>query len=947
MFAQEKQLSKLIYLTKFKPYKSSSKDHSEQIYQKIKANLESNGFEVVESKKDLKTSLSDAKNANARFLIDGYYKEDGEGFNVYSQIYNPDTGYIVDALHTSSGVEGVEGIVLDPNESKKSEESVLKDFSKKLGIRIRTNTKRAERRENINDSLLTTNLGTDKTIQFQVAEENIAKASEDVFKILAEKETAVSVASNVIKDAKKQPVSISLISREQIKMSGARTLNELLTIYVPGFFTVEDQDDTIAGFRGFAPDNNAKVLMLINGHNMNTEYFWGPPDSIMNGLNLDYIERIEVIRGPGSVTLGQGALLGVVNIITKKADTSPGFTISGVAGGNDYNVGTLQGGMVGKDVKDLRVFGMVSQAKYAGQKIRPEGWAKEKTLEGVEGYYDIRDGNNAIIPTKDYKPGDNVRLFETWTPDPERFNTVVTRRNVATSGAKLKRANDDVITSVIQYKGLEFTYFYKNQLRDMYNFYRDRNRVQNKINHGSITYDYEFNEKISIKLKSYYTVDDLFLRSQKGLTLGGTREYRYGGSIILNLNEIIKNNNTAVGVEFRRYDLGQANSEGNNFLLNSSANTADNALLLDRNGLSPNERNRYVYPGTIAVRSLFAENFYKFSDRVDIFGAFRYDKHPYWGSNVAPRIGTLFSYSKDLRFRLSYQEGFRGVVGVSYAGGFEGDGHLRIQNFPYVQSARIPSSFNSQGFPTAFYQDIPQTKPEKMRSYEFATNYNFTSNLSIENIMFFNKVEKIIDVGVLYCDRPSAPTASVPGPNGCVMPRLGNDIPGNWNGYWFYKNNPGEIRQGGAEISLTYKNKLITSTLSQSIVKLFTASPGQTDSIYLTNDPNNRQFKGFPSNVTRWNTFIYPVDKLTVSFTYLYYPNWYSPKNQRVEGNHLANLGFNYKFLDNLEGYIMIKNLFNQLNLYPMISNAGGAALSDGSPAVERRTYWVGMSYTF
>ena len=96
-------------------------------------------------------------------------------------------------------------------------------------------------------------------------------------------------------------------------MSGARTVNEVLTTYVPGFFTVEDQDDTIAGFRGFAPDNNAKVLLLINGHNMNTEWFWGPPDSIINGMNMEFIEKIEVIRGPGSVTLGQGALLGVIN----------------------------------------------------------------------------------------------------------------------------------------------------------------------------------------------------------------------------------------------------------------------------------------------------------------------------------------------------------------------------------------------------------------------------------------------------------------------------------------------------------------------------------------------------------------------------------------------------------------------------------------------------------
>ncbi len=937
---------KLIYLSKFKSFKSQQNSEvPEKIFQNIKQDFVDNGFEVVEVNSDLKQNLQKAKLAKARFFIDGYYKNsESEGLHLYSQIYNPDTGYMVDATHSTSGVEGLEGIQLDPNELNKNDNSLVRDFAKKLVIRARTNQKRAERRENINESLLSNQLG--KEMKFPIEEENVTKASEDVFKLLAEKET-VSVASNVIKDAKKQPASVSIINREQIKMSGARTLNEVLTIYVPGFFTVEDQDDTIAGFRGFASDNNAKVLLLINGQNMNTEYFWGPPDSIINGMNLEYIERIEVIRGPGSVTLGQGALLGVINIITKKAETNPGVNITAIAGGNDYQVKTLQAGMKGKEITDLSVFFQASNAKYQGQEIRSEGWAKDKALEGSEGYYDFKKGLTGLTPTADYKPGDNVKLFETWTPDPERFNTLNTRRNIATSGARLKRADDSVVTGVISYKGFELTLFQKDQLRDMFNFYRDRNRLQNKIQHAGLTYSYDINEKISIKTKTYFTQDDIFLRSQKGLTLGGTRENRFGGSVILNLNEIFKNNNTAIGVEIRRYQMGRVNGEGNNFILNSSANTVDNALLIDKQGLSPNERNRYVYPFELTIQSLFMENFYKVNDKWDIFGAFRYDKHPFWGTNFAPRVGTLYAATSNLRFRLSYQEGFRGVVGVSYSGGFEGDGHLRNQNFPFIEPSNIPNSFDSRGFATSTYPNIPRTKPEKMRSFEFATNYNFSSNLSIENILFFNKVEKVIDVGVLYCDRPSAPTANRPGPNGCVMPRLGNDVPGNWNGYWFYKNNPGEIRQAGAEISINYKTRFINSTLSQSIVRLITASPGQTDSIYITSDPNNKQFRGFPTNVTRWNTFIYPVDKLTVSFTFLFYPQWYSPRNQRVNGNYLANLGANYKILENMEVFFMVKNLFNQLNLYPMISNAGGRDISDGSPSVERRTYWIGMSYTF
>jgi len=940
--------SKVIYINHFSPYKSQKSELiSNKIFKRIEDNLKSNGFEIKESKSDLKTLLLQAKTDKAKFVVDGLYKlNEGDSLSIYSQIYNPDTGFMIDALSITDELSGLEGITLDPNESKKTSDTSIEEFTKKISIRLRTNTKRIERRENINEAVMATSLGKDKELNFPIAEENVASASADVFKILAEKQT-VSVASNVIKDVNKQPVSVSVITKEQIKMSGARTVNEVLTTYVPGFFTVEDQDDTIAGFRGFAPDNNAKVLLLINGHNMNTEWFWGPPDSIINGMNMEFIEKIEVIRGPGSVTLGQGALLGVINIITKNGNTFSGTSVSGRMGPDNYSTGTLQAGSTGKDISDLKTFFQVSTARYNGQEIRNEGWAKSQALAGQEGYFDYKKGLTQLVPTSDI-PSDSVRLFDTYTPDPENsFNSVVTRRNVATSGARLKRADSDVVTGVINYKNLEFTGFYTNQTRDIYNFYRDRNRLQNTIKSGTITYTYDVSDKISIKFKNYYTIDDIFLRSQKGLTLGGTREYRYGGSLILSLNDLIKNNNAAIGIEYRKYDMGQVNSEGNNFLLNYSQNTADNAILLDRNGMGPNERNRYVYPGSISVRSFFMEDFYKLSDKVDIFAAFRYDKHPYWGSNIAPRIGTLYSMTKDLRFRFSYQEGFRGVVGVSYAGGFEGDGHLRIQNFPYIEASSIPNSFDQQGFATSYYKDVPRTKPEKMRSFEFATNYNVTSNLSIENILFFNKVEKVIDVGVLYCDRPSGGTASTPGPKGCDMPRLGNDVPGNWNGYWFYKNNPGEIRQGGAEISINYKNRMISSTLSQSIVKLITASPGQTDSVYITNDQNNRQFKGYPSNVTRWHTLFYPVDKVTVSVTYIYYPSWYSPRNERVDGNHLANLGFNYKLSENMEFYFILKNIFAAGNLYPMISNAGGKEISDGTPAVEKRTFWAGFSYTF
>ncbi|MCB1179489.1 MAG: Plug domain-containing protein, partial [Leptospiraceae bacterium] len=310
LYAQENQANnKSIYLSEFSPHKGkASKEISEKIYKRVKEKFEQNGFEVRKAEgTNLKEKLSQAKKAKAGFLLDGYYKiGEDRTLNIYSQIYSPEKENMIDALNVTNEITELEGIKLDPKEMQSSDEEVIAEFENKIDIRVRTNTKFRERRENINESAVATGIADEYNLP--ITKENISKASEEVFKFLSEKEK-VTTASNVVTDAEKQPASITVINNEEIKHSGARTVNELLTIYVPGFFTVEDQDDTIAGFRGFAPDNNAKVLLLINGHNMNTEYFWGPPDSIINGMNLDYIDKIEVIRGPGSVTLGQGALL--------------------------------------------------------------------------------------------------------------------------------------------------------------------------------------------------------------------------------------------------------------------------------------------------------------------------------------------------------------------------------------------------------------------------------------------------------------------------------------------------------------------------------------------------------------------------------------------------------------------------------------------------------------
>jgi outer membrane receptor protein involved in Fe transport len=118
----------------------------------------------------------------------------------------------------------------------------------------------------------------------------------------------------------KTPVSVTTITAEEIALSPARNLYDLLEIFVPGAFVMNHNDDFHPGIRGIISDRNLKFLLLVNGRNMNQKGHAGATAELDN-WDLNDIAQIEVIRGPGSVTYGPGAIMGVINITIKDAQT--------------------------------------------------------------------------------------------------------------------------------------------------------------------------------------------------------------------------------------------------------------------------------------------------------------------------------------------------------------------------------------------------------------------------------------------------------------------------------------------------------------------------------------------------------------------------------------------------------------------------------------------------
>jgi iron complex outermembrane receptor protein len=141
----------------------------------------------------------------------------------------------------------------------------------------------------------------------------------------------VYAASKIEQKATEAPASVTVVTSDDIKKYGYRTLADLLES-VQGFNVSYDRDYDFLGARGISlGDANNRVLLLVNGHRVNNNY----TDSAAIGtdfiLDVDLVDRVEVIRGPSAVLYGNNAFLGVINVITRQ-----GKQVNGVEASFDY-----------------------------------------------------------------------------------------------------------------------------------------------------------------------------------------------------------------------------------------------------------------------------------------------------------------------------------------------------------------------------------------------------------------------------------------------------------------------------------------------------------------------------------------------------------------------------------------------------------------------------------
>ena len=153
----------------------------------------------------------------------------------------------------------------------------------------------------------------------------------DLESLLNIKVTTASKFSENLSDA---PGLMEVITKDDLQRFGGMTLAEILD-RVPGLAlsTASFTDRSIIASQGDQTKiNSGHILFLINGRPTREVLEGGITSDLLESFPVNILEKIEVIKGPGSVLYGSNAFSGVVNLITQKADGSS-VTVTGMGQG--------------------------------------------------------------------------------------------------------------------------------------------------------------------------------------------------------------------------------------------------------------------------------------------------------------------------------------------------------------------------------------------------------------------------------------------------------------------------------------------------------------------------------------------------------------------------------------------------------------------------------------
>ncbi len=244
-------------------------------------------------------------------------------------------------------------------------------------------------------------------------------------KLFADEEIRIKAPARIEQPISKVPNSVSVITAQQIRESGARTIPELLRLVAGVNIRWNPMVQTI-DIRGFGTNPfTSRVLLMIDGVPYNAWDKGGfPQHPSLDFFVLQNVKRIEIVRGPGSALYGENAFWGVLNIVTLSGEDLQGGRVELYGGARETgSVGTYYG----RRFSNGSIF---ASGKFVHSQLPMAFWADENnsSVNGFDGfvkasykewqfsYYrhdDSFEGFEEPIPIPTLPPGSAFRSADT------------------------------------------------------------------------------------------------------------------------------------------------------------------------------------------------------------------------------------------------------------------------------------------------------------------------------------------------------------------------------------------------------------------------------------------------------------------------------------------------------------------------------------------------------
>jgi outer membrane receptor for ferrienterochelin and colicins len=412
---------------------------------------------------------------------------------------------------------------------------------------------------------------------------------------------SVYSASRFDQKTSEAPASVTIVTSQEIKAFGYRTLADILRS-VPGFFVTYDRNYHYIGVRGFGRpgDYNSRVLLLIDGHRVNDQVYDQAPIGTDFPLDIDLIDRVEVVRGPSSSVYGANAFFGVVNVITRRGKDLKGTELSGDAGSYNTYKGRLTYG--NRFENGFEGLASGSYMHSAGQSLSFKEFDRPETSNGVARHCDT-DEFQSYFSSLSYKDFSLEGVYST------------REKGIPTAPIDLL-FNDPAARTIDEHGFLDFKFqhAYSNQLGVMARLFYD---------HYDFSQDSPYNPGLPNQIRNRV----LFRDEARGESLGGEVQLT---------KRLFDSHNLVMGAEYRR-------------------NFRQDQFSFDETPFFQYLNNRQ----DSANWGIYAQDEYEILPNLRLNAGLRFDTYESFGGFLDPRAALIYQPFDKTVLKLLYGRAFR------------------------------------------------------------------------------------------------------------------------------------------------------------------------------------------------------------------------------------------------------------------------------------------------